>query len=286
MPRTFLVTYFGHENASNELSQSLLRSAQLFRELGELAGFQVVLWDEGLIRQRLGDAEGLIRNYLDDFAQTCLDEKIHFNPDWLKAGLFRWKPAIISHTLHNLMGEGDFLVYLDCNLEKFPSYQGLIKAGPGYFRRLLRRSSVVLFQDRYRRLSRDVKRLMLENYLSEFRDSGRVLPGVWAGCIALKRDRISMDFVDRWLDFATIENLAPVPDVPCSQRFSEYKWHSVDQSVLSIVFHRLRRDGGTAGVRLVVAPSRRLMRWSSVSMVYKWIRLKTLSALGFLYASL
>jgi len=286
MSRAFLVTYCGQENASIALSHSLLRSGQLFRELGELAGFHVVIWDESLIRRNLADAEGLIRNYSDDFAQTCLDEKILFNSDWLKAGLFRWKPAIISFTLHSLMKEGDMLIYLDCNLEKFPSYQGLIQAGPDYFRQLLRRSSVVLFQDRYRRLGRDVKRLMLESHLSEFRGSGRVLPGIWAGCVALRRDSFGMNFVDRWLGFSTVENLAPLPDVPVGQRFPEYKWHSVDQSVLAVLFHRLRRDGAAGRVRLVVAPARRLMRWGSLSMLYKWLRLKTLSVLGLLYASL
>ena len=285
MPRTFLVTFCGHENASRELSQSLLRSRQLFMELGELAGFQVVLWDEHLIRQKLDDAEGLIRNYSGDFAQACLDEQIRFNPDWLKAGLFRWKPAIISHTLHSLMSEGDLLVYLDCNLEKFPCYQGFIKAGPSYFGKLLQRSSVLLCQDRYRRLGRDTKRLILENYLPEFRDSGRVLPGIWAGCIAFRKDRAGMAFVDQWLDICTIDNLAPLPDVPRYQRFSEYKWHSQEQSMLAVLYHRLRRDGGASRVWMVVAPSRRLMRWSSASMIYKWIRLKAMTALSCLYAS-
>ena len=277
MPRTFLITYCGHENASRELSQSLLRSRQLFRELGELAGFQVVLWDEGLIRQKLDDAEDLIRDYSDDFAQACLDEQIRFNPDWLRAGLFRWKPAIISHALHSLMSEGDLLVYLDCNLEKFPCYQSFINAGPNYFGKLLQCSSVVLYQDRYRRLSRDTKRLILESYLPGFRDFGRVLPGIWAGCIAFRKDEAGMAFVDRWLDFCTIDNLAPLPDVPRYQRFSEYKWHSQEQSMLAVLYHRLRRDGGSSRVRLVVAPSRRLMRWSSLSMLYKWIRIKLLS---------
>ena len=285
MPRAFLVTYCGHENASSELSQSLLRSQQLFSALGELVGFQVVLWDEGLIRQKLDDAEGLIRDYSDDFAQACLDEQIRFNPDWLRAGLFRWKPAIISHTLYYLMSEGDLLVYLDCNLEKFPCYQSLIKAGPSYFGGLLHHSSVVLFQDRYRRLGRDTKRLILENYLPEFRDSGRVLPGIWAGCIAFRKDRAGMAFVDQWLDICTIDNLAPLPDVPRYQRFSEYKWHSQEQSMLAVLHHRLCRDGGVARVRVVVAPARRLMRWSSVSMLYKWIRLKAMTALSCLYAS-
>jgi hypothetical protein len=254
-------------------------------ELGELAGFQVVLWDEDLIRQKLDDAEGLIRNYSGDFAQACLDEQIRFNPDWLKAGLFRWKPAIISHTLHSLMSEGDLLVYLDCNLEKFPCYQGFIKAGPSYFGKLLQRSSVLLCQDRYRRLGRDTKRLILENYLPEFRDSGRVLPGIWAGCIAFRRDRAGMAFVDQWLDICTIDNLAPLPDVPRYQRFSEYKWHSQEQSMLAVQSHRLRRDGGASRVWMVVAPSRRLMRWSSASMIYKWIRLKAMTALSCLYAA-
>ena len=285
MPRAFLVTYCGHENASSELSQSLLRSQQLFSALGELVGFQVVLWDEGLIRQKLDDAEDLIRDYSDDFAQACLDEQIRFNVDWLRAGLFRWKPAIISYTLQYLMSEGDLLVYLDCNLEKFPCYRGFIKAGPSYFGKLLRHSSVLLCQDRYRRLGRDTKRLILENYLPEFRDSGRVLPGIWAGCIAFRRDRAGMAFVDQWLDICTIDNLAPLPDVPRYQRFSEYKWHSQEQSMLAVLYHRLRRDGAASRVWMVVAPSRRLMRWSSASMIYKWIRLKAMTALSCLYAA-
>jgi len=285
MPRTFLVTYCGHENASSELSQSLLRSRQLYRELGELAGFQVVLWDECLIRQKFDDAEDLIRDYSDDFAQACLDEQIRFNADWLRAGLFRWKPAIVSHTLHSFMSEGDLLVYLDCNLEKFPCYQSFIKAGPSYFDKLLQRSSVLLYQDRYRRLSRDTKRLILENYLPEVRHAGRVLPGIWAGCIAFRKDRAGMAFVNQWLDICTIDNLAPLPDVPRYQRFSEYKWHSQEQSMLAVLYHRLRRDGGVVRVRVVVAPARRLMRWSSVSMLYKWIRLKAMTALSCLYSS-
>ena len=285
MPRTFLITYCGHENASRELSQSLLRSRQLFMELGELAGFQVVLWDEGLIRQKLDDAEDLIRDYSDDFAQACLDEQIRFNVDWLRAGLFRWKPAIISYTLHSLMSEGDLLVYLDCNLEKFPCYQGFIKAGPSYFGKLLQRSSVLLCQDRYRRLSRDTKRLILESYLPKFRNTGRVLPGIWAGCIAFRKDRAGMTFVDQWLDICTIDNLAPLPDVPRYQRFSEYKWHSQEQSMLAVLHHRLCRDGGVARVRVVFTPARRLMRWSSVSMLYKWIRLKLLSIFARVFSS-
>jgi hypothetical protein len=55
--------------------------------------------------------------------------------------------------------------------------------------------------------------------------------------------------------------------------------------MLAVLHHRLCRDGGVARVRVVFTPARRLMRWSSVSMLYKWIRLKAMTALSCLYSS-
>ena len=274
MPKIFLATYCGHRNANHELSASLLRSRDLFRCLGEKAGFEVVIWDEESVRQELDGGGELVRDYSNDLLSACEVEQIRVNPEWLKVGLFRWKPAIVSHMLQYCLGNGDVLVYLDCNLEKFPRYQEFIEAGPAFFLRALGRRSVGLFQDRFRRLSLDTKRIVLESYLSDFRQCGRDLPGLWAGCIVFRKDKKGVSVANDWLNICSVDNLAPLPDVPLCQRLSQYKWHSQEQSMLAVLYHRLRRERRSGAIRLIGSPARRPMKWRSCSSIYKWLRLK------------
>ena len=274
MPKIFLATYCGHRNANHELSASLLRSRDLFRCLGEKAGFEVVIWDEESVRQELDGGGELVRDYSNDLLSACEVEQIRVNPEWLKVGLFRWKPAIVSHMLQYCLGNGDVLVYLDCNLEKFPRYQEFIEAGPACFLRALGRRSVCLFQDRFRRLSLDTKRIVLESYLSDFRQCGRDLPGLWAGCIVFRKDKKGVSVANDWLNICSVDNLAPLPDVPLCQRLSQYKWHSQEQSMLAVLYHRLRRERRSGAIRLIGSPARRPMKWRSCSSIYKWLRLK------------
>jgi len=205
---------------------------------------------------------------------ACEVEQIRVNPEWLKVGLFRWKPAIVSHMLQYCLGNGDVLVYLDCNLEKFPRYQEFIEAGPAFFLRALGRRSVGLFQDRFRRLSLDTKRIVLESYLSDFRQCGRDLPGLWAGCMVFRKDQKGVSVANDWLNICSVDNLAPLPDVPLCQRLSQYKWHSQEQSMLAVLYHRLRRERRSDAIRLIGCPARRPMKWRSCSSIYKWLRLK------------
>jgi len=274
MPKIFLATYCGYRNANHELSASLLRSRDLFRCLGEKAGFEVVIWDEESVRQELDGGGELVRDYSNDLLSACEVEQIRVNPEWLKVGLFRWKPAIVSHMLQYCLGSGDVLVYLDCNLEKFPRYQEIIEAGPAFFIRALGRRSVGLFQDRFRRLSLDTKRIVLESYLSDFRQCGRDLPGLWAGCMVFRKDKKGVSVANDWLNICSVDNLAPLPDVPLCQRLSQYKWHSQEQSMLAVLYHRLRRERRSGAIRLIGSPARRPMKWRSCSSIYKWLRLK------------
>jgi hypothetical protein len=274
MPKIFLATYCGHRNANHELSASLLRSRDLFRCLGEKAGFEVVIWDEESVRQELDGGGELVRDYSNDLLSACEVEQIRVNPEWLKVGLFRWKPAIVSHMLQYCLGNGDVLVYLDCNLEKFPRYQEFIEAGPAFFLRALGRRSVGLFQDRFRRLSLDTKRIVLESYLSDFRQCGRDLPGLWAGCMVFRKDKKGVSVANDWLNICSVDNLAPLPDVPLCQRLSQYKWHSQEQSMLAVLYHRLRRERRSGAIRLIGSPARRPMKWRSCPSIYKWLRLK------------
>ena len=96
MPKVFLATYCGYRNASQELTSSLLRSRELFRSLGNEAGFEVVIWDEERVCNELSQGDELVRDFTEDFFEDCQNEQIRVNPEWLRAGLFRWKPAILS----------------------------------------------------------------------------------------------------------------------------------------------------------------------------------------------
>lgn len=276
MPTIFLTTYCGYRNANQELSESLLRSRDLFRCLGETSGFEVVIWDEESVRYELPHGSELVRDYSNDLLSACEAEQIRVNPEWLKAGLFRWKPAIISHMLQYCLQDGDVLVYLDCNLEKFPRYQKFIEAGPAFFLRALGKRSVALFQDRFRRLSLDTKRIVLETYLYDFHQFGKDLPGLWAGCMVFRKDLNGISVANDWWNICSVENLAPLPDVPLCQRLSQYKWHSQEQSMLAVLYHRLCRERKANAIRLIGCPARRPVRWSSCSSVYQWLRLKIL----------
>lgn len=282
MSTVFLTTYCGYRNANQELSTSLIRSSELFRSLGEKAGFEVVVWDEDLIRHELHHGDSFICDYTKDFLAACQDEQIRVNPEWLKAGLFRWKPAIICHMLENRLSDGDVLVYLDCNLEKFPCYREFIAAGPRFFLGSLAKKSVVLFQDRFRRMSVDTKCIVLQGYLSDFRQCGGALPGLWAGCIVFKKDSGGVSVARDWAELCTVDNLAPVPDVPKFQRFKQYKWHSQEQSMLAVLYYRLRHQRQAGDIRLVGSPARRPLNWRSPSSIYKWLRLKGLVNLSLL----
>ena len=279
MPKVFLATYCGYRNASQELSFSLLRSRELFRSLGNEAGFEVVIWDEERVCNELSQGDELVRDFTEDFFEDCQNEQIRINPEWLKAGLFRWKPAIICHMLEHYLEDSDVLVYLDCNLEKFPRYREFISSGPCFFLRLLGKKSVVVFQDRFRRLGLDVKGIVLQSYLDDFRRHGAMLPGLWAGCIVFKKVNAALLVARSWLDLCTVENLAPVPDVPKFQRLKQFKWHSQEQSMLSVLYHALRYQRKAGDVRLVVAPARRPMLWRSPSSIYQGLRLKLLMRL-------
>lgn len=274
MSKVVLATYCGYRNASEELSASLLRSRELFRSLGEEAGFEVVIWDEELVCEALQHGEDLVRDYTKDFLDACRHEQIRVNLEWLKAGLFRWKPAIICHMLEHRLEDSDVLVYLDCNLEKFSRYREFIAAGPRFFLRALGKCSVVLFQDRFRCLGLDTKGIVLQRYLSGFRQCGAKLPGLWAGCIVFKKNNGGLAVARRWVELCTVDNLAPVPDIPKFQRLKQYKWHSQEQSMLAVLYYWLRYQRKAEDIRLLGAPSRRPLNLGSPSLLYQWLRLK------------
>ena len=282
MPQVFLTSFCGYRNANQQLSESLLRSREVFKAFGSKAGFEVILWDEDLVCQKIQGGDELVRDYSKDFLVACEEEQIRVNPEWLKTGLFRWKPAIICYTIEHCLDDGDVLVYLDCNLEKFPRYREFIAAGPLYFLRCLRNRSVVLFQDRFRCLSLDTKSIALQSYLSDFPQCGALLPGLWAGCIVFRKSQGGASMARSWLELCTVDNLAPLPDVPLCQRLSQYKWHSLDQSMLAIVYYRLRHQRKAGGIRLVGSPARRPLKLRSPSSIYQWLRLKILIQLSLL----
>ena len=240
----------------------------------------MVIWDEKMVLKCLANGEQCVRDYSNDFLSACEVEQIRVNPEWLKAGLFRWKPAIVCHMLDHHLSDGDVLVWLDCNLEKFPCYEEFIRKGPRFFASLIFASSVILFRESYRSLSRDTKLSVLQEYMAGWREYGRRLPSIWAGLIIFRKDFHGDAFAKKWLNICTVKNLAPLPDVHLSRRFSEYKWHSQEQSMLAVLYNIYLREIRTAPIRIFLSPSRRVMNWMSPRMVWKWMAIKYLAYLA------
>ncbi|MCP9809740.1 hypothetical protein KBY58_09875 [Cyanobium sp. HWJ4-Hawea] len=274
MPKTFLITYCGAENADSTLREQLASSVQKFSALGRKRGFEVIVWNEQLIRQKIDNHQDILKDYYPDYSDECEIQGVRLNKQWLNAGLFLWKPSIIKHTLEKKLEEGDVLVYLDCNLNKFPCYRQLIDLGPEYLRAKLNKKSILLAVDKYRPLCRDVKYQVLSANLSHYQECGRYLPGFWAGFMAIKKNKYSSLFITKWHKICSIENLAPLPDVPVESRFEEYKWHSQEQSMLSVVYYQGSSRLRNKSVRFLFVPGRRVMSWNRLIVALKTLKIR------------
>lgn len=144
-------------------------------------------------------------------------------------GLWLWKPYIIKKTLNRIM-EGDYLFYCDSGSILINNIQHLIKAME------LSGQSMMLFELPLleRQFTKRETFIMLD--YSDY-SKNQIL----ASYILLKNSEYTRNFIDTWLNYCCDERvISPKIFNNDITEFSDYFEHREDQSILSILAHKLK----------------------------------------------
>ena len=177
-----------------------------------------------------------IKNY-EYLKHRLEDEKSPFNPKWLASGYFMWKPVMIKEAL-NRIPEDSFLVYHDLNIKKYRHYARNISKSPlELINQLGKDKSILAFRQYGKSIQMDVK----QKIISDFSLHPNHL-GLWAGCIILKNNSYSREFVAQWADLCNEENTLPIPDKIQPVPQTNFWGHSADQALLTALAFQNKND--------------------------------------------
>ena len=185
-----------------------------------------------------------VRSY--EHLQEELNKRnILFNPRWLASGYFMWKPVMIKEALKRIP-ESSFLVYHDFNINKYNEYRNNISRDPMGLVRLLNNNKCILaFRQYGKKIGLDVKSKTIREFsLNPSHD------GFWGGCLVLKNNPYSRDFIAEWADLCNQDNTLPIPDHNQSNIQKGFGGHSADQALLTALIIQ-KMDQGLISVKTI-----------------------------------
>ena len=148
-------------------------------------------------------------------------------------GFWKWKPFLILQHLKTIP-DGDILMYQDSNTVKYKEY--CIDVGS------LRENCVRLFTDKTSVIAAienpsDPDKIN-QNYIKnevfeQLRSNDESIQAPLLRCsrIFIKKDKLSMNFVENWLKLCETTLLFPEKDAPC-------KWHTHDQALFNALYQK------------------------------------------------
>ena len=179
------------------------------------------LWEKLLYNQ----------DYLNKHIKFSKDNPNSININWAKLNGLLWKPALLKMVLEDkTIKENDIVVYSDINVSRYQNYLKNLEILPQLVKRKLKKKSIMLCQDSFRRLASDHKEELLYKYLGI---QGNFHRGFWAGCIGFKKDNIARTFSKIWYELSLIEENRSQITRYMNKKY--FRWHSQEQATLSVL---------------------------------------------------
>ena len=179
------------------------------------------LWEELLYNQ----------DYLNKHIKFSKENPNSININWAKLNGLLWKPALLKMVLEDkTIKENDIVVYSDINVSRYQNYLKNLEILPKLVKRKLKKKSIMLCQDSFRRLASDHKEELLYKYLGI---QGNFHRGFWAGCIGFKKDNIARTFSKIWYELSVIEENRSQITRYINKKY--FRWHSQEQATLSVL---------------------------------------------------
>lgn len=164
---------------------------------------------------------------------TGYSPELRVNNSWAKMGLLRWKPRLIMDFLSSTdVSEGDIVLYHDADTEKYPDYLFGVERWAKWLRRRMRGLDVLCFDDNHAPLASDAKPELFD-VIPQIPSESRP-HHIWAGAIAVRKSPGGLEFVSRWFELCTFDNVSPITKLPTPEGFVQ---NSVDQAVLGSFWH-------------------------------------------------
>lgn len=230
--KVILVSFFT-EGYPHDYGLDLKKEKIKFETIGNRYFDKVLIYSPRDLLRKNKLWEKLLYNqdYLNKHIKFSKDNPNSININWAKLNGLLWKPALLKMVLEDkTIKENDIVVYSDINVSRYQNYLKNLEILPQLVKRKLKKKSIMLCQDSFRRLASDHKEELLYKYLGI---QGNFHRGFWAGCIGFKKDNIARTFSKIWYELSLIEENRSQITRYMNKKY--FRWHSQEQATLSVL---------------------------------------------------
>ena len=230
--KVILVSFFT-EGYPHDYGLDLKKEKIKFETIGNRYFDKVLIYSPRDLLQKNKLWEKLLYNqdYLNKHIKFSKENPNSININWAKLNGLLWKPALLKMVLEdNTIKENDIVVYSDINVSRYQNYLKNLEILPKLVKRKLKKKSIMLCQDSFRRIASDHKEELLYKYLGI---QGNFHRGFWAGCIGFKKDNIARTFSKIWYELSLIEENRSQITRYINKKY--FRWHSQEQATLSVL---------------------------------------------------
>ena len=230
--KVILVSFFT-EGYPHDYGLDLKKEKIKFETIGNRYFDKVLIYSPRDLLRKNKLWEKLLYNqdYLNKHIKFSKDNPNSININWAKLNGLLWKPALLKMVLEDkTIKENDIVVYSDINVSRYQNYLKNLEILPKLVKRKLKKKSIMLCQDSFRRLASDHKEELLYKYLGI---QGNFHRGFWAGCIGFKKDNIARTFSKIWYELSLIEENRSQITRYMNKKY--FRWHSQEQATLSVL---------------------------------------------------
>ena len=230
--KVILVSFFT-EGYPHDYGLDLKKEKIKFETIGNRYFDKVLIYSPRDLLRKNKLWEKLLYNqdYLNKHIKFSKENPNSININWAKLNGLLWKPALLKMVLEDkTIKENDIVVYSDINVSRYQNYLKNLEILPQLVKRKLKKKSIMLCQDSFRRLASDHKEELLYKYLGI---QGNFHRGFWAGCIGFKKDNIARTFSKIWYELSLIEENRSQITRYMNKKY--FRWHSQEQATLSVL---------------------------------------------------
>ncbi len=230
--KVILVSFFT-EGYPHDYGLDLKKEKIKFETIGNRYFDKVLIYSPRDLLRKNKLWEKLLYNqdYLNKHIKFSKENPNSININWAKLNGLLWKPALLKMVLEDkTIKENDIVVYSDINVSRYQNYLKNLEILPKLVKRKLKKKSIMLCQDSFRRLASDHKEELLYKYLGI---EGNFHRGFWAGCIGFKKDNIARTFSKIWYELSLIEENRSQITKYINKKY--FRWHSQEQATLSVL---------------------------------------------------
>ena len=230
--KVILVSFFT-EGYPHDYGLDLKKEKIKFETIGNRYFDKVLIYSprDLLRKNKLWEKLLYDQDYLNKHIKFSKENPNSININWAKLNGLLWKPALLKMVLEDkTIKENDIVVYSDINISRYQNYLKNLEILPKLVKRKLKKKSIMLCQDSFRRLASDHKEELLYKYLGI---QGNFHRGFWAGCIGFKKDNIARTFSKIWYELSLIEENRSQITRYINKKY--FRWHSQEQATLSVL---------------------------------------------------